>query len=236
MWSASVAFAIAACSGPMQPSPTLQLFVDIPGVGPTRVNVPRPDLNPPCTPALAAGQTIAERAAALRTIGLFADRASLSDADLGTAITSEISDDWGGQIQSDDPFIELFVADQDGSRVWWADLEADVADGNGVYVDTIQALAAISGASFMPTAVQERWTSDTGPVTVTFDLAAETRSLQPEYLEDWIDPRILVPLNQMISANGRRFETFAAFDQTAFVIAVTEPEKQALISRGWCFD
>ena len=37
----------------------------------------------------------------------------------------------------DEPLLELFVAEQDHTRTWWRDLEADVVDGNHVYETTL---------------------------------------------------------------------------------------------------
>jgi hypothetical protein len=71
---------------------------------------------------------------------------------------------------------------------------------------------------------------------VTFVLGGETVELKPEYLEDWIDPRILTPINERIADSGRQFELFQAFDQSAFVTVLTREERSALEARGWCFE
>ena len=132
---AAVAFAANGCGGEDED------IADIPGLGATRIDVPRPtgagsascdeDPLPPPT-----DETIVERVTALRAIGLFADRTDLSDADLAVEIESNLISEWGDPgstddqalpIPLDDPFMDLFVADQDGSRVWWSDLEAPPA-------------------------------------------------------------------------------------------------------------
>ena len=81
-----------------------------------------------------------------------------------------------------------------------------------------------------------RWAAEDGPVTVAFDLAGAHHELQPAYLEDWIDPGILVGINALIADSGRRFELYRAFDQTAVVLALTDAEREALEARGWCFE
>jgi hypothetical protein len=53
--------------------------------------------------------------------------------------------------------------------------------------------------------------------------------------QDWIDPEILVDLN-VAMGEGRRFESYKAFDQTAFVMALTDSERVSLEARGWCFE
>ena len=213
-------------------------FVDVPGIGVTRIDVPRPSSSggPACTVAIVPGQSVAQRAVALREIGLFSDRAALSDATLGSEVERGVAERWEGAIGPDDPLIELAVAEQDANRVWWQDLEADVLDGNDVYEWTLGGWSAISAGTFMPENVVESWASETGPVTVAFELAGEPHVLTPAYLEDWIDPTILTSINALIAPAGRQFALFQAFDQTAFVMALTDTERTALEQRGWCFE
>jgi hypothetical protein len=212
-------------------------FVEIPGLGATRVDVPRPttEEGKSCTVALRPDESVGQRVAALRRIGLFAEQAALSDAALGAEIEAAITAHWGVQI-SDEPLLELFVAEQDTTRVWWRDLEADVGGGNRVYTSTLEEWAAISVGAFAPSAIAETWQSDAGPVEVTFETGGAGHVLEPEYLEDWIDPRIATPINDLIAPSGRQFAFFKAFDQTAFVMALTEDERDALEDRGWCFE
>ena len=92
------------------------------------------------------------------------------------------------------------------------------------------------GGAFAPSNIQESWTSDGGPVAVRFELAGAVHLLEPAYLEDWIDPRIATPINALIAASGRQFMFVKAFDQSAFVMALTTEERLALESRGWCFE
>jgi hypothetical protein len=120
--------------------------------------------------------------------------------------------------------------------VWWSDLEADVGAENHVYASTLEEWAAISKGAFAPQQIQETWDSGSGPVTIRFALDGETVELTPEYLEDWIDPRILTPINEQIADAERQFELFQAFDQSAFLMALTAKERAALEARGWCFE
>jgi len=231
----AVVLATGACStSTTDPSD----YVDVPGLGATRVDVPRPSSadDHACASAFPTDESIATRVAALRRAGLFADRADLTDPALATEVEAAIADEWGGQIAADDPLIEMLVAAEDTTRVWWQDLEADVAKGNDVYRSLLEEWGRISVGAFEPTAIEETWASDTGPVTVSFDLDGEAQSLQPEVIEDWIDPRIATPINDLIASSGRRFEFVKAFDQTAFVLALTPAEQGALESRGWCFE
>src|SRR5690242_4944719 len=85
-----------------------------------------------CVVGIPEDETVAERVAALRAIGLFADRAELTDEALATSVQAGL-DEWWGDLDGAGWFQELAVAEQDRSRVWWQDLEADVSDGNEVY-------------------------------------------------------------------------------------------------------
>ena len=218
-------------------TPTRDDFVEIPDLGPTRIDVPRPTTDGiTCGLAFPAGESVAERAAGLRRIGFFAELADLSDADLGVVLDQAIAEEWGDSIDPDDSLHELFVAERDTIRAWWRDLEADVFDGNGVYVAVLQEWATISAGAFAPTAIEETWESETGPVRVSFELDGARHVLEPEYIEDWIDPRIVTPINELIAPSGRQFAFVTAFDQTAFVLALTDEERAALENRGWCFE
>jgi hypothetical protein len=223
------------CGGGAPATPTD--FVEIPGLGSTRIDVPRPTTEgSECAVSMRADQSIGERVVALRELGLFADRPDLSNEDISQRVEARLDELYGGELLADDPLLELIVASLDESRVWWGDLEADVGDGNDVYVSTLEQWAAISKGAFEPEDVRETWDAEDGPVTVTFTLDGENVELKPEYLEDWIDPRILAPINDQIADSGRRFELFQAFDQSAFVMALSDRERDALEARGWCFE
>jgi hypothetical protein len=216
-------------------------FIDVPGIGSTRVDVPRPasgtsapcdaDPLPPSTT-----ETTVQRVTALRAAGLFADT-SVSVAELATRIDDTIADQWGADLPPDDPLRDLVVAAEDHDRVWWGDLEADVSRDNDVYASLIQALAMISLGAFQPTSdITETWAGDEGPVAIDYTLADGPQHLAPAYLEDWIDPMIIGPINDSIAGSGRRFDLYRAFDQGALIIALTPAERTALESRGWCFE
>ena len=223
-----------ACGG-APPTPTD--FVEIPGFGSTRIDVPRPTTGAPeCTVAMNADEAIGERVVALRELGFFADRPDLSNEDISQRVEARLDELYGGELLPDDPLLELIVASLDDARVWWGDLEADVGHGSDAYVATLEQWAAISKGAFAPEDIRETWDSEAGPVTVAFALDGENVELKPEYLEDWIDPRILAPINERIAGSGRRFELFQAFDQSAFVMALTNRERDALEARGWCFE
>jgi hypothetical protein len=94
----------------------------------------------------------------------------------------------------------------------------------------------VSAGSFQPDQIEESWESEAGPVTVRFTLDGEDVELAPEYLEDWMDPRIITPINERIATTGRQFTLVQAFDQTAYLLALDDRERAALEARGWCFE
>lgn len=221
-------------------------FTDVPGIGRTRIDVPRPS-----SPAAVGGPTkdcasdglpsasgsIKDRVAALRKIGFFADRKGDSDATVAADVQSDIESASGSTADAGDRMLDLMVAATDANRVWWNDLEADVGPDNAVYEETLDEWAAISKGAFAPTGIKETWGADTGPVSVSYMLDGAKQTLAPAYLEDWIDPGILATINEQIAASGRRFELYRGFDQTAYVLALTPKERTALEhDRGWCFD
>jgi hypothetical protein len=216
-------------------------FIDIPGLGATRVDVPRPTgaASAPCDDdPLPPGtdESTFQRVAALRAVGLFEDDTALTDAELAALVDERISQLWSEDLPIDDPVRDLLIAEQDTARAMWIDLEADVGEDNDVYVATIDRLAEISVGAFEPTGLTEAWASPSGPVRITFALGGSQQELQPAYFEDWIDPMIISDINEMISGGGRRFELYKAFDQTAFILALTESERRGLEARGWCFE
>lgn len=236
-----IALVLSGCGtspAPADPSD----FKEIPGIGSTRIDVPRPT-SPSTSTCTADGlpepseETVADRVSALRAIGFFVDRADATDDEIATEVAASIKAEWGDQIGPADPLFDLLVAGQDPDRIWWRDLEADVSDGNLVYQITLAEWGGISVGSFSPSAITERWDSDAGPVTVTFELDGTEHALQPSYLEDWIDLGILTGINELVASSGRRFESYRAFDQTAFVASLTADERLTLErDRGWCFE
>jgi hypothetical protein len=232
-----LAMVLAACGGGVPDDE----FVEVPGLGPARVDVPRPagPASAPCDDdplPPATDETTLQRVTALREIGLFASEVDVPDTELAAEADDAIEEQWGTDLAPDDPLRDLAVAEQDLDRVLWTDLEADVVAENQVYVTTLDDLASISVAAFTPSDIVETWAGETGPISVTFEMGGARHEIHPGYLEDWVDPTILVPINELIADTGRRFEMYKAFDQTAVVMALTDAERGALEGRGWCFE
>ena len=218
-------------------------FGEIPGIGSTRLDVPRPTgaASAPCDAdplPTSTEETTQVRVAALRDAGLFADRADVPDADLAAEIDTNLLALWGEELPVDDPFRDLAIAEQDATRVLWIDLEADVGGWQRhLHRDARRPPGHLGRGVRAGRRRRDVGVGDSGPVTVAFDLAGAPHELRPAYVEDWIDPGILVVHQRAASTDrGRRFELYQAFDQTALIMALTDAERQALEGRGWCFE
>ena len=67
-------------------------------------------------------------------------------------------------------------------------------------------------------------------------LEGERRVIRPRYLNDYLDIEGLVDgINAFLPGDGPRFAIYAPFDQTAFVVCITEIERRRLEERGWSF-
>jgi hypothetical protein len=183
---------------------------------------------------------VAEAVTFYRAWGFFTKSAALSNSELADQLfqawDSEYNDEFNRDISFDKQDIELFILRQDETRVWWADTECDVLEGNERYVEALQRWGEISRGAFQPTAVRERWASDEGPIEIEFMLDKQRHRIQPRYLDDYLDVGILHDINEIIRHTGVQFAVYEFFDQTAFILALTEREKQLLqAERGWRF-
>jgi hypothetical protein len=167
-----------------------------------------------------------------RRLEFFQAQAAMSNAELAEWLANRD----GVAFDISDPLADLRLVRGDRDRVWWNDTEADVCESGDVYRETLLQWARISRGAFTPTAITERWDSEEGPITVTFDHGGRLVTLNPEYANDWTDLEILIPLNRLLEPSGIQFELYEAFDQTAFIVALKAHEKAQLIrERGWRF-
>ncbi len=204
---------------------------------PAAASTPAPVATAPApepVPAPEAPEITATVAELLR-IGWFADRPDRDPAPLAREIDAAYRDEYGNGIDPADRFSDLLVASRDPSRVWWQDLEADVASGNDVYAATVADWAAISVGAFRPESINGLWATDEGPVTVSMLVDGHPVELHPVVAEDWIDLGILQPINELIGSSGRRFLVVEPFDQTAYILALTDDERRAFEARSWRF-
>jgi hypothetical protein len=139
-------------------------------------------------------------------------------------------------IDLEDPeFALLETAAVDRTRVWYADPEADVTEGNHVYVDAVTDWARISQGTFAPTDVRETWESDTGPVRVTFTESRRRHDIQLRHLDDWMDMELLCKIEAVTQPRGLRFMTAETGGQDVFVAGLRLSETRLLEKAGWHF-
>ncbi|WP_179233043.1 hypothetical protein [Paenibacillus rigui] len=79
----------------------------------------------------------------------------------------------------------------------------------------------------MPTDIREEWGSMEGPVTVSFMLNGEKRTIHPLYQNDFIDVGIVQELNALIADSGYQFAV-VHLDQTVFVTVLTAKEREGI--------
>jgi len=171
-----------------------------------------------------------------RKIGFFSGYESISDGVLAQTLENFYREKSGKEYDPSSRSDELCVLEFDENRVWWEDTEADVCNGNEIYIETLKEWGAISRGAFTPENLEENWASEEGPITVTFTLNGQKNRIYPRYLDDYIDVDILGQINKLIRKTGLQFAAYEAFDQTAFVVALTTREKHRLErERGWRF-
>jgi len=79
-----------------------------------------------------------------RDLGFFLDKENISDDKLAEMINEEHFALFGEEIDPHGPFSDLILLSYDKNRVWWEDTEADVLNGNNVYIDFMNDLSKIS--------------------------------------------------------------------------------------------
>ncbi len=193
------------------------------------------DNDPEREPAAPVDERLVAIVHALRELGYFAD-AGLDDRRLAAGLAADHAAAWGAPPDPLSDLVELELAGLDPSRVWWEDTEADVGPGNEAYVELIAGLSRISRGTLSPIRVTERWTR-ARTVTVRIELPGDEIEIRPRDLDDYMDiETVLAQLNALRPADGGpRFVLYQAFDQTAFVTCVTDPERRRLEERGWSF-
>lgn len=186
------------------------------------------------TPALAQ-ETFEDSVRFFQELGLLEKKQKYSLKTTVTDISNAYREDWGTEFDNNDPLADLMLLKYSNAKAWWEDTEADVLQGNDVYENTIKEWANISRDVFAPANIVENWQSSNGPITITFTLEGEEISIKPKFLDDYIDVNILRHVNELIKHTDKQFEMYKPFDQTAFVICLTNGEKNTLKKRGWKF-
>ena len=170
-----------------------------------------------------------------RSIEFFSNMKDLTDLELFNLIDEEYQYKFGESLKPNNPFFDLHIAAFDKTRVWWKDTEADVCSGNNSYTRFINELSQISRGEFNPTNIIEEWKSEEGPITVKYNLFDTTLSINPNFIDDYLDVERIYDINHQLSSSVN-FEMFLPFDQTVFILALTDHEKTLLRKkRNWSF-
>jgi hypothetical protein len=121
------------------------------------------------------------------------------------------------------------LAYSDGD-VWADDPEADVCAENAVYSEVLLQWARISHGAFGPNGITEHWESESGPITLSFQLGNQPAALSPSYQDDWIDLEVLRQINRLIQPSGRQYEC-AVDGNFALVLCLTPEQKRTMLTQ-----
>lgn len=182
----------------------------------------------------------------LRQAGFFKNFESLTDAELLETLRKRRKEEYSEMFGYDytpadfSDLTELLL--QDDTKFLDIDLEADVLNGNNVYVSVLQDFAKASNGHFNPIEVKEVWSSDEGPIEVSFLSNGEKIVFEPEYLDDWIDGQVFDVINVEMKKVCNETFMFCSgpkdewFGQNVIHIRLTENEKQLLKEKlNWNF-
>lgn len=174
------------------------------------------------TPALVAA------VAAYRAAGWFRRERGRSDADLAAALMATWRDVEGAELLDDPRSLDRCLLILDSDRTLYDDIEADVSEGMGAYVELLQSLAARSGGSHSITDIAEDWTTEPGGVVVRFSLNGRHHTVQLDSIGDVLDPGMITALNALIQPSQPRFFFVDDGGQFFIVTRATAGERQRL--------
>lgn len=179
-----------------------------------------------------------------RKIGFFGEYQTKTDQELYQILNNQLEQEWTREGDPFNPdyrveyaaFADLYLLGMDQKNTWMEDLEADVAKGNQVYVETLNQWKEISKGAFPIQNITETWQGEEGPVVISFELEGKKHTIYAEFQSDFIDLGILPQINERIQSSGYQFE-LAGMDQTAFVTCLTSKVKEQIEQdRGIVFE
>ncbi len=144
------------------------------------------------------------------------------------SLLTEYEEQWSKALDPNKPWDDVYLLSLDRERVWTDDPECDVCAYNRVYSEVIPEWSRLAKDEFNPRDIEERWESETGPITVSFTLNGVRCGIRPEYLDDYLDLSILTQINGLISATGVQF-VCASDVNFAIVFAVREETRRKLL-------
>ena len=186
-------------------------------------------------------ETLEHRVQYFLDLGLLKNNNTQTFDDIVQKISAKYVEDWGQDYDKDQQFkndtlmLDLLLLKYGDGKVWQQDTEADVLNGNAVYIQTISEWSAITDGEFPPLNIEENWASDIGPIKITFMVNGMFHSIAPDYFEDYLDMGLLKKINQLLVDTETKFEMLKPFDQTAVVLWLNHTTKKSLKKRGWKF-
>jgi hypothetical protein len=175
----------------------------------------------------------------LRNTGLFEGCKNLDDEQLANSLIviakkrhqSGFFNDFDEVYDPEDEVMfTLHVAELDPKRVWWHDLEREICKENLIYRKTIEEFSKLSGGFLKADDIQEKWESDTGVIEVSFMDSDTQRVFNPEYHDDWYDPKFFSFLEKTMASNGSPYILYMHEEtgQDVFLIRATAEEKRKI--------
>lgn len=161
--------------------------------------------------------------------GSYATSTPSSENEAITAMASALREEHGDEFDTTSRFADLHLLKLDPDRIWWEDLEADVCAENLVYTETVQDLAHISRGVLAMSNIRETWAGDEGPVTLEFTNKGQVHRMNPEYKEDWIDPKFFTYIAGLFANTPYRLCAFDTQGQDVCLTVLTELERKTIL-------
>ena len=120
----------------------------------------------------------------------------------------------------------------DTERVVGLDPEADTAPGNDVYIQVLDDLAGITAGALALSEAAEDWDSEPGRVIVTFVANGAPHRLRLHQFDDWVDPKLIPLLNDIVPRHQGRFYCLDTGGQMYPITFATAEEVKALNAFG----
>ena len=121
----------------------------------------------------------------------------------------------------------------DSKRVWNEDWEV-WKDVINEHKQAVQRWGEISRGAFQPDNIRAEIDKNvSGVFIISFEINGEEINHRVHGM-GWIDPTILVDINELISNSGIQFYALDTGDQSAFIVALKLDELEEIVStRGW---
>ena len=190
--------------------------------------------------------TLSESITIIREAGFFRQYESLNEMDFLDTLhqikKGKYSERFGSDYEPERKIDLYSIVGQDTNKFLDIDLEADVCTDNKVYIWLLNTFANASNGLFVPTNINEVWTTEEGPIKVSFISNGQAIIFEPEYIDDWIDGRIFEVINiEMAKVSNELFTLCSGpnddwFGQNIIHIRLTHEEKNLLKNKlSWNF-